>query len=116
MLAAFCTHVELYKKTRSKKMKHGQYSRSKVKTKKRVYRPSTRPRQKHALTKRLDREKLMSPSRVLPLLPGQPTSKQELANGTGSPSTTPRAPAGQGSSPQSYTNMSRDKEKNSCQQ
>lgn len=64
-------------------------------------------RQKHVLTKKLDREKLMSPPKVLPSATGHMPHSAELHHkGTGSPSLIPRP----GMSPHS-PNLSQDRKR-----
>jgi len=62
-------------------------------------------RQKHVLTKKLDREKLMSPPKVVPSATGHlPHSAESHHKGT--TSMIPRAGVGHGTSPQSSPNLS----------
>ena len=65
------------------------------------------PRQKHVLTKKLDREKLMSPPKVIPSATGHVPHSAELHHrgGAGSHSMIPRA----GMSPRSSPNLSQDR-------
>jgi len=69
------------------------------------------PRQKHALPKRLDRDKLLSPPRAVPSAAGHLPSTQEHTKGTSSPSMIPRAQVGRGISPRSSPNLSQDRKK-----
>ena len=71
------------------------------------------PRQKHALPKRLDREKLLSPPRAVPSATGHTPSTQEHTKATGSPSMIPRAPVGRGISPRKSPNVSKDRKRDS---
>ena len=69
------------------------------------------PRQKHALPKRLDREKLLSPPRAVPSAAGHTPSTQEHTKATGSPSMIPRGPVGRGNSPRMSPNLSQDRKR-----
>ena len=72
------------------------------------------PRQKHALPKRLDRDKLLSPPRAVPSAAGHLPSTQEHTKGTSSPSVMPRAQVGRGISPRKSPNFSQDRKKPSA--
>ncbi|XP_065889965.1 microtubule-actin cross-linking factor 1-like isoform X3 [Dysidea avara] len=70
------------------------------------------PRQKHALPKRLDREKLLSPPRAVPSAAGHlPSTQQDHTKGTSSPSMIPRAQVGQGISPRKSPSLSQDRKR-----
>lgn len=66
------------------------------------------PRQKHILTKKLDREKLMSPPKVVPSVTGHLPHSVELHH-KGTTSMIPRAGVSHGMSPRSSPNLSQDR-------